>query len=319
MATRIVPGTAVVTGGAGFIGSHLVERLLAEGYRVRVLDNLSTGNRENLNGISGPLDFHEGSITDRAVLRDILRGAELVFHLAALPSVVRSLSDPARTHEQLVTGTLNVLLEARDAGARRLVYGASSSAYGDAASERKHETIPPQPISPYAAAKLAGEYYCQVFARVYGLEAVSLRYFNVFGPRQDPDSEYAAVIPRFVCDMLTGQGPTIFGDGRQSRDFTFVANVVDGNMLAARAPDISGLTLNIATGTRIRVLDLVAQLNDILGTQIAPIHSEPRRGDIRHSLADITEAEQRLSYRPRVDFAEGLRRTVDWFAERRAR
>ena len=319
MTTGAAPGIAVVTGGAGFIGSHQVERLLAEGYRVRVLDNLSTGNRENLNGIAGPLDFQEGSITDRAALHDIFRGAELVFHMAALPSVARSLTDPALTHEQLVTGTLNVLMEARDTGARRLVYGASSSAYGDAASERKNESLPPRPISPYAAAKLAGEYYCQVFARVYGLETVSLRYFNVFGPRQDPDSEYAAVIPRFVCDMLAGQRPTIFGDGRQSRDFTFVANVVDGNMLAARAPNISGLTLNIATGRRIRVLDLVAQLNDILSTQLAPIHSEPRSGDIRHSLADITEAKQRLSYQPCVGFAEGLRRTVDWFAERRAR
>lgn len=310
---------AVVTGGAGFIGSHLVERLLSEGYRVRVLDNLSTGKRENLQGMAGPLDFQVGSISDRSTLRGLFHGAEFVFHMAALPSVARSLSNPTLTHEQLVSGTLNVLLEARDAGIRRLVYGASSSAYGDAESERKHESLPPRPISPYAAAKLAGEYYCQVFAQVYGLETVSLRFFNVFGPRQDPDSEYAAVIPRFVRDMLAGNRPTIFGDGLQSRDFTFVANVIDGNLLAAQTAGINGLTFNIATGKSVRVIDLVAQINDILGMELAPIHSEPRRGDIRHSLADITEAEQRLAYRPQVSFEEGLRRTVDWFAERRAR
>ena len=261
-------GIAVVTGGAGFIGSHLVERLLRDGYRVRVLDNLSTGKRQNLEGLTGALDFQEGSILDSELLQKVCQGAVLVFHMAALPSVARSINQPTVTHEQLVTGTLRVLLAARDAGVQRLVYGASSSAYGELQHERKHESLSPQPISPYAAAKLAGEYYCQVFAQVYGLEAVSLRFFNVFGPRQDPDSEYAAVIPRFVKQMLAGQRPTIFGDGKQSRDFTYIENVIDGILLAANAPGISGLTFNIATGTCVRVLDLVHQINEILDTQI---------------------------------------------------
>lgn len=315
MPDRSKTGIAVVTGGSGFIGSHLVERLLRDGYRVRVLDNLSTGKRENLEGMQGPLDFQEGSILDSNLLQRVCQQADRVFHMAALPSVARSMSQPAVTHEQLVTGTLQVLLAARDAGVRRLVYGASSSAYGDLQNERKHESLSPQPISPYAAAKLAGEYYCQVFAQVYGLETVSLRFFNVFGPRQDPDSEYSAVIPRFVKQMLVGQRPTIFGDGNQSRDFTYIENVIDGILLAANAPGISGLTFNIATGKRIRVLDLVHQINEILGTEIQPIFDEPRPGDILHSLADISAAEDLMGYQPRIRFAEGLRQTVSWFAE----
>ena len=206
-------------------------------------------------------------------------------------------------------------MAARDAGVRRLVYGASSSAYGDLQNERKHESLSPRPISPYAAAKLAGEYYCQVFAQVYGLETVSLRFFNVFGPRQDPDSEYAAVIPRFVKQMLTGQQPTIFGDGNQSRDFTYIENVIDGILLAANASEISGLTFNIATGKCVRVLDLVHHINEILDTQIQPIFDKPRPGDILHSLADISTAQNWMSYQPRISFTEGLRQTVSWFAE----
>ncbi|MCY3934995.1 MAG: SDR family oxidoreductase [Chloroflexi bacterium] len=307
---------ALVTGGAGFIGSHLVERLLKDGYRVRVLDNFSTGKRENLAELQGALDVQEGSILDAAVLGRVCQGAEFIFHLAALPSVARSLKQPELTHEQLATGTLRVLLAAREAGVRRVVYGASSSAYGDIESDQKQESLPPQPISPYAAAKLAGEFYHQVFAQVYGLETVSLRFFNVFGPKQDPDSEYAAVIPRFVKLMLADERPTIFGDGLQSRDFTFVANVVDGMLLAAHAPAIRGQTINIATGERIRVVDLVQQINAILGKRIDAIHDAPRTGDIRHSLADITIAKRLLGYQPRVSFSEGLQQTVAWFAER---
>lgn len=316
MTARVKSGVALVTGGAGFIGSHLVKRLLDEGHRVRVLDNFSTGKRENLTALKGALEVHEGSILDPALLDRVCQGSELIFHLAALPSVARSLKQPELTHEQLVTGTLRVLLAARKADVRRVVYGASSSAYGDIESKCKQESLSPQPISPYAAAKLAGEYYHQVFAQVYGLETVSLRFFNVFGPKQEPDSEYAAVIPRFVNRMLADERPTIFGDGLQSRDFTYVANVVDGMLLAANAQDICGQTINIATGESTRVLDLVQQINAILGKKIVPIHVPPRAGDIRHSLADITTAKRLLGYQPRVGFNEGLQQTVAWFAER---
>ncbi len=310
--------TIIVTGGAGFIGSQLVARLLADGQRVRVIDNLSTGRIENLDGLSGALDFHKASILDRDALEKVFRGADLCHHLAALPSVVRSVADPQQSHENLVSGTLNVLLTARDAKLRRLVYAASSSAYGDAVADYKRESLPPQPISPYAAAKLAGEYYCQVFARTYGLETISLRYFNVFGPRQDPHSEYAAVIPRFIVTMLAGERPIIYGDGHQSRDFTYVDNVVAGNCAAAQAPGISGQTFNIATGQRVTVLELVDKLNEILGSQLQPIHSDIRPGDIRHSQADTQEAEQRLGYRAGVGILEGLERTVAWFLQQRA-
>ena len=316
MTARVKSGVALVTGGAGFIGSHLVKRLLDEGHRVRVLDNFSTGKRENLTALKGALEVHEGSILDPALLDRVCQGSELIFHLAALPSVARSLKQPELTHEQLVTGTLRVLLAARKADVRRVVYGASSSAYGDIESKCKQESLSPQPISPYAAAKLAGEYYHQVFAQVYGLETVSLRFFNVFGPKQEPDSEYAAVIPRFVNRMLADERPTIFGDGLQSRDFTYVANVVDGMLLAANAQGICGQTINIATGESTRVLDLVQQINAILGKKIVPIHVPPRAGDIRHSLADITTAKRLLGYQPGVGFNEGLQQTVAWFAER---
>ena len=309
----MTPETYVVTGGAGFIGSHIVERLLADGARVRVVDNLVTGRRANLDGLRGDLEFYPVSITDRAALDPIFAGAEVVFHQAALPSVPRSIDDPLTTHEYNVTGTLNVLLAARDAGVRRVVYAGSSSAYGDAPDEFKSESLPPSPLSPYGAAKLAGEYYCQAFTHVYGLETVCLRYFNVFGPRQDPTSQYAAVIPLFITAMLDGQPPTVHGDGLQSRDFTYVENVVHGNLLAARAPAAVGQVMNLATAGRITLLDLVARLNALLGTALTPAHTPPRSGDIKHSRASIEKARRLLGFEPVVDFDTGLARTVAWY------
>lgn len=304
--------TYVVTGGAGFIGSHLVERLINGGHRVRVVDNLSTGKRDNLRHLSG-FEFHEVSVTDLAALMSIFKGVDYVLHQAALPSVPRSVDDPLGTNEQCVTGTLNVLLAARDAGVKRVVYAASSSAYGDAEGEFKHESLPPRPMSPYAVAKLAGEYYCQAFTECYGLETVCLRYFNVFGPRQDPMSKYAAVIPLFMTLMLRGERPTIYGDGEQSRDFTYIDNIVHGNLLAAKAPAAAGQVMNLATGGRIDLLELVDKLNRLLDTHIEPIHMPERPGDIKHSRASIDRAGELLGYEPVVDFEAGLAQTLAWY------
>ena len=311
-----MPQTYVVTGAAGFIGSHLAARLLRDGQRVRVIDNLLTGNPahlEFLTSLDGDLSITIGSLTELESARTVCRGANYVLHHAALPSVPRSLADPLETHEHCVTGTLNLLVAARDTGVRRVVYAASSSAYGDQAGDAKVESMTPAPISPYGAAKLAGEHYAAAFAHSYGLETVSLRYFNVFGPRQDPDSAYAAVIPKFITAMLRGERPTIFGDGRQSRDFTYIDNVVQGNLLACAAPAAVGETINLAAGGGIVLNDLVAQLNDILGSDLAPIYAAERPGDILHSRADITKARELLGFEPAVDFGEGLRRTVDWY------
>jgi UDP-glucose 4-epimerase len=305
--------TYIVTGGAGFIGSHIVERLLNDGHRVRVVDNLATGKRENLAHLDGQFEFHQVSITDKDALPPIFARADVVFHQAALPSVPRSVDDPLTTHEYNVTGTLNVLLAARDAGVRRVVYAASSSAYGDIEGEFKVETMPPHPLSPYGVAKLAGEYYCQAFTAVYGLETVCLRYFNVFGPRQDPTSQYAAVIPLFITAMLDGKAPTIYGDGLQSRDFTFIDNVVHGNLLAARAPKAAGRMMNLATGGRITLLELAGKINALLGTDFRPQHVAERTGDIKHSRAGIDLARELLDYEPIVDFDTGLARTVEWY------
>jgi len=303
----------VVTGGAGFIGSHIAERLLKDGHRVRVVDNLVTGLRANLESLTGDLEFYEVNITDGAALRPIFKGVDVVFHQAALPSVPRSIDDPFTTHDYNVTGTLNVLLAARDSGVRRVVYAASSSVYGDQPGDFKVETMSPQPLSPYGAAKLAGEYYCQSFARVYALETACLRYFNVFGPRQDPTSQYSAVIPLFITALLNGKQPVIHGDGQQSRDFTFVQNVVHGNLLAAEAPAANGQVMNLATGGRVTLVELAQKINVLLGTAIAPFHDESRTGDIKHSRASIDKARRLLGYDPIISFDEGLARTVEWY------
>ncbi len=308
--------TYVVTGGAGFIGSHIAERLLRDGHRVRIIDNLITGKLQNIAHLRGDLEFYNVSITDRAALDPIFAGADYVIHHAALPSVPRSVDDPLTTHEINVTGTLNVLLAARDAQIKRVVYAASSSAYGDIEGEFKSEVMAPRPLSPYGASKLAGEYYCQAFTAVYGLETVALRYFNVFGPRQDEMSQYAAVIPKFICAMLAGQPPVIYGDGQQSRDFTYIDNVVHGNLLALKAPGAAGQVMNLATGGRISLLELVDKLNALLGTMLAPRFEPPRLGDIQHSRAAVGRARELLDFSPIVGFDEGLARTLAWYQGR---
>ena len=315
-----MPHTYVVTGAAGFIGSHIAERLLREGARVRVIDNLLTGKQANLNvlqSLNGDLSITIGSITEPKTLRALFQNADFVLHQAALPSVPRSIADPLETHRHCVTGTLNVLIAARDAGVKRVVYAASGAAYGDQAGDTKVETMSPAPISPYGVAKLTGEYYAAAFSHNYDLETVSLRYFNVFGPRQDPTSTYAAAIPKFITAMLRGERPAIYGDGTQSRDFTFVDNIVQGNLLACKAPRADGETINLANGGRILINDLVAQLNKIIGTNLAPIHTDERPGDIKHSRADIAKARDLLDFAPIVSFEAGLRRTVDWYRESR--
>lgn len=303
----------LVTGGAGFIGSHIVETLLEQGAVVRVLDNFSTGRQENLASFADRVEVIEGDLRDGAAVHRAVDGVTYVLHQAALPSVPRSIEDPLTTHACNATGTLNLLVACRDAGVRRVVYASSSSIYGDSPILPKRETMPPRPKSPYAVSKLMGEYYCQVFYHVYGLETVCLRYFNVFGPRQDPNSPYAAVIPRFITRMLQGSPPILYGDGLQSRDFTYVADVVQANILAATAEDVAGQVFNIACGRRHTLLDLIGVLNDLLNADIAPIYTEPRPGDVRHSEADIEAARSLLHYTPRVGFREGLERTVSWY------
>jgi len=305
--------TYLVTGGAGFIGSHVVDALVNDGHTVRVVDNFSTGHRENLAQVADRIDLREISITDRDALADAMQGVDYVFHLAALPSVPRSVDDPIASNENNVNGTLNVLLTARDAGVKRVVYSGSSSAYGDIDSEFKSEDMAPRPLSPYAVAKLAGEQYCQVFTTVYGLEAVTIRYFNVFGPRQDPSSAYAAVIPKFMSSMLDDAPPIIEGDGLQTRDFTYIDNVVHGNLLACHTPGVAGEVFNIACGGQINLLDMVAILNRLLGKTIEPRFTDPRPGDVRHSRASIDKARRMLGYEPLVSFEEGLARTLAWY------
>jgi len=309
--------TFLVTGGAGFIGSHIAEALVARGDRVRVLDNLSTGHRTNLAHLSGKVELVEGDVTDAASVAAAVRGVDCVFHEAALASVPRSVEHPLDTNAACVTGTLTVLDAARRAGVRRLVYAASSSAYGDQPTSSKRETDLPAPISPYGAAKFAGESYCQAFWSTYGFETVAIRYFNVFGPRQDPFSQYSAVIPLFITALLAGKRPTIFGDGQQSRDFTYIANVVHGNLLAADADaeQVAGRTFNVANGRSTSLLELIAVLNDLLGTKVEPVHEPARVGDVRESLADITQARARLQYEPQVGFEEGLRRSIDYYQQ----
>jgi len=303
----------LVTGGAGFIGSHICERLLKEGHSVRVLDNFVSGKESNLESIGGDVELIRGDITDARTVAEAMKGVEIVFHEAALGSVPRSVADPMTTHEVNITGTLNVLLAARDAGVRRVVNASSSSVYGDTKVLPKHEDMMGQPLSPYALSKLAGEHYISIFNRVYGFEAVALRYFNIFGPRQDPESQYAAVIPRFVTALMEGRQPVIYGDGLQSRDFTYVENVVEANLLASEAKGVSGKAFNVACGGRYSLLDLLGKIKEILGSDIEPIHEAARAGDVRDSQASIEAAEKSLGYRVTVDFDEGLRRTVAWY------
>jgi nucleoside-diphosphate-sugar epimerase len=300
----------LVTGGAGFIGSNIVEELLRRGESVRVLDNFSTGKRENILPFLDRIELIEGDIRSFHIVRESVENVDYILHQGALPSVPRSIKDPITTNEVNVGGTLNVLFAAKDAGVKRLVYASSSSIYGDSPALPKREDMPPNPISPYAVSKLAGEKYCQVFSRSYGLATVCLRYFNVFGPRQDPNSEYSAVIPKFIAMMKEGSSPVIYGDGKQSRDFTYVSNVVEANLLACTAHDGVGEVFSIACGERHSLIDLVDNLNRALGTDVKPVFSEPRRGDIKHSLADIQKARDGLGYKVITDFMSGLELTV---------
>ncbi len=303
----------LVTGGAGFIGSHIVRRLLAIGHDVRVIDDLSTGRRSNLDEVIGEIEFFEIDIRDADALRAPMTGCDAVIHLAALPSVPRSIADPAASHEANATGTLNVLNAAREAEASRVVSASSSSIYGAARELPKRESMRPLPISPYAVSKLAAESYCRSFYEVYGLEAVALRYFNVFGPRQDPKSEYAAVIPKFIRAFRLGEAPVINGDGEQSRDFTYVENVVNANMAAIEVPGIGGGVYNIACGAGITLNEIATRLREEIGADVEPIHGPDRLGDVRHSLADISAARADLGYEPTVSLEEGIRRTVDYY------
>jgi nucleoside-diphosphate-sugar epimerase len=309
---------ALVTGGAGFIGSHIAQALAASGARVRVIDDLSTGHRENLEEIGGEIDFHQASLADEEALRRALEDVELVFHEAAIPSVPRSVKNPVETHVACVDATFSLLNAARSNKVRRIVYAASSSAYGDQPKLPKEEEMRPDPLSPYAVAKLVGEYYCQVFTRAYNLETVCLRYFNVFGPRQDPSSEYSGVISRFIGALLSGEQPVIYGDGEQSRDFTYIADVVAANMRAAESSTAVGRVINFARGERTTLNQLLETLKRITGrNDVQADYREPRTGDVRHSLADITRARELLGYEPQTSLEEGLRHTIDWWKQSR--
>jgi UDP-glucose 4-epimerase len=308
---------ALVTGGGGFIGSSLVERLVNDGYAVRVLDNFATGHRHNLAGLLDEIELVEGDIQSYERVHNAVRGCDIVFHQAALPSVPRSVQDPLTSNAANVTGTLNVLLASRDEGVRRVVYASSSSTYGANPELPKREQMAAVPISPYAVAKLAAEGYCRAFHHIYGLETVALRYFNVFGPRQDPLSQYAAVIPNFILAFLSDRQPLVHGDGEQSRDFSYIDNTVEANLLAGSAEGVAGETFNVACGERISLNDVLAQLRALTGKSIEAVHQEARPGDVRHSLADISLAQDRLGYEPRIDFNEGLRLTLEWYAARR--
>lgn len=313
----LAPSTCVVTGGAGFIGSHISERLLRDGHDVRIVDNYLTGSPENLAHLRdhGRLTVHELDIADLKALVKAFDGADFVLHQAALPSVPRSVARPGETWKHTAAGTLNVLEAARQAGVRRVVNASSSSVYGDAPQDSKHEDLPTRPLSPYAAAKLAGEALCLAWGPSYGLETVSLRYFNVYGPRQDPRSDYAAVVPLFISLMLEGKRPPITGDGGETRGFTYVDDVVEGNLLALTSPRAAGQAINIGSGAGTSIRELVETLNELLGTQLPPLYVPKRPGDIRHSRADIARARELLGYDPGVDLRAGLKRTLAWFGE----
>lgn len=311
-------GTVLVTGGAGFIGSHIASTLAASGARVRVIDDLSTGHRENLEEIQGDLDFIHASLADDAALARALEDVELVFHEAAIPSVPRSVENPRDTHEACLNATFSLLLGARDKKVRRVVYAASSSAYGDQPTLPKREDMAPDPLSPYAVAKLVGEYYCQVFTRVYGLETVSLRYFNVFGPRQDPGSQYSGVISRFIDALTRGEQPMIYGDGEQSRDFTYIENVVQANLRASETQKGLGHVINVGNGQQTTLNELLRELKSLMGRTDVEVDYQPARsGDVRHSLADTGRARDLLGFEPTVGLREGLQRTIDWWKQSR--
>ncbi len=302
----------LVTGGAGFIGSHLAEELIRRGERVRVVDNLSTGRRENLANLPS-VELQVGDLADLDVARKAAAGVDYVLHEAAIPSVPRSVSDPVASNRSNIDATLNVLVAARDAGVRRLVYAGSSSAYGDTPTLPKREDMPPSPLSPYALQKLVGEQYCALFHSLYGFDAVTIRYFNVFGPRQDPSSPYSGVISLFISALVEGRQPTIFGDGEQTRDFTYVANVVDGVLRACHAPGVAGQTINVATGGRISLNELFATLRDLTGANVSARFADARPGDVKHSQADIGRARSLLGYETLVDLKDGLRSTLEWY------
>ena len=303
----------LVTGGAGFIGSNICRKLLSQGCFVRVIDNLLTGKKSNLSAIIDRIEFIEADMGDQDVARTAMKDVDVVLHQGALPSVPRSVDDPAATHKHCLDATFTLLLAARDAGIKRFVYASSSSVYGDTPALPKLESMKPGPLSPYAVGKLTGEYYCSVFSRVFGLETISLRYFNVFGPHQDPTSQYAAAIPAFVTAVLKNQQPNVFGDGQQSRDFTYIDNIIEANLLAAQAEHTAGEVLNIACGKAVTVNETIDIINDLLGKNIKPIYTDTRPGDIKHSLADITLAEKLLGFKPTVPFKQGLQKAIDWY------
>lgn len=303
----------LVTGGAGFIGSHIVQELVSRGETVRVLDDLSTGRVQNLAAVRDRITVCEANISDLEQIRPQFAGVDYVIHLAALPSVARSVEDPLATNAVNISGTLHTLLAARDARARRLVFAASAAAYGDSSAPARSESSPPNPLSPYALTKLAGEYYCQVFTRIFHLEAVALRFFNIFGPRQNPESPYTGVLSKFITAYWRGTVPTIFGDGEQSRDFTYVSNVVEAVLLACQAPEAPGKVINVGVGESYTLNQTIELLNGILGKKVEPRYGPPRPGDVLHSRADISLARKILNYEPKIRFEEGLRRTVEWY------
>jgi UDP-glucose 4-epimerase len=305
----------LVTGGAGFIGSNICKRLVSQGCFVRVVDNLSTGKKSNLADLIDKIEFIQADMGDSEVAQSAMKDVDVVLHQGALPSVPVSVDNPAATHQHCVNATFTLLLAARDAGVKRFVYAASSSAYGDAPTSPKVETMPTSPLSPYAVAKLTGEYYCSVFYNIYGLQTVSLRYFNVFGPQQDPASQYAAAIPAFVTAILKDEPPTIYGDGEQSRDFTYIDNVVDANLLAARANQTKGEVINIACGMAVTVNEIIDMINELLGKNIKPIYADPRPGDVKHSLADITMAKELIGFEPVTNFKDGLQKAIEWYKD----
>jgi len=304
----------LVTGGAGFIGSNLADELLRQGAKVVIIDSLITGFRENLEEISGDFDFIKGDLNDETALNKAIKGAEIVFHEAALPSVPRSVADPNETHQACVNATFKLLLKAKESGVRKFIYAASSSAYGDQEILPKVETMRPEPLSPYSAAKLVGEYYCSVFSHVYGMETLSLRYFNVFGPRQNPSSQYSGVISRFIDALMTGERPVIYGDGEQTRDFTYIANITDANIKAAQMTGGFGGVANVANGERVSLNQLFEVMKRVTGrNDITPIYEAPRKGDVKHSQADNSRAREWFGYEQLVDLEHGIKKTIDWW------